>query len=101
MGAQILRISHLHSKFDQPKITPRPAVRKADKGICPVCGGSREFSSTNMLKRTVVVLVMMFTLLAALAIFTGIFIAALEYAANQTNQTFYEMSFSHTPFSQR
>jgi len=54
-----------------------------------------------MLKRTVVVLVMMFTLLAALAIFTGIFIAALEYAANQTNQTFYEMSFSHTPFSQR
>lgn len=101
MSAQILRISHLHSKFDQPKITPRPAMRRADKAICPVCGEHREPSVTNTLKHGAVVLVLVVTLLAALALFTGILIAALNYAANEANRAFYEMNYSHVLPSER
>jgi len=101
MGAQILRISHLHSKFDQSKIAPRPATSKADKTVCPVCGKRRRSSVTNALKHGAVVLGMVITLLAALALFTGIFIAALKYVANETNRTFYEMNYSHMPSAER
>jgi uncharacterized Zn-binding protein involved in type VI secretion len=97
MGAQILRISHLHSKFDQSKIAPRPVLSKGDKTNCPICGGHRGASVTNTLKHGAVVLCMVITLLAALALITGISIAALQYAANETTRTFYEMNYSQVP----
>lgn len=97
MGAQILRISHLHPKSDQSKIAPRRAISKGDKAICPICGEHRGPSVTNTLKHGAVVLGMVITLLAALALFTGIFLAALKYAANETTRTFYEMNYSQVP----
>jgi hypothetical protein len=93
MGAQISRMLHLHSDLDQPKIAPRPAERKADKAICPVYSGHRGPSVMNTLKHAAVVVGMVMTLLAALALFTGIFVVALKYAANEANQTFYEMKY--------
>jgi hypothetical protein len=101
MGAQILKMNHLHPKFDQPKIAPRPAVRKADKAICPVCGGHRGLSVTNTLKHGAVVLCMAMTLLAALALFSGIFFAGLKYAANEVTRTLYEMNHSPVPPTKR
>lgn len=95
MGAQILRIEHLRSNLDQPTIAHCAAISKPDKTICPVCSEHRGPSVTNTLKHGAVVLGMVITLLAALALFTGIFIAALKYAANEANRTFYEMNYSH------
>lgn len=97
MGAQISRMLHLHSDLDRLKIAPRSAERRADNAICPVCGQHRGPSVMNTLKHAAVVLGMLMTLLAALALFTGIFLAALNYAANETNRTLYEMKYSPGP----
>jgi hypothetical protein len=97
MGAQILKWSNPH--FNSEPLRPRRIAVSldAERTICPFCGEHRGPSVTYTLKHGAVVLGMVITLLAALALFTGIFIAALKYAANAANRTFYEMHYSHVP----
>lgn len=101
MGAQILKWSNPH--FNSKPLRPRriAVFLDAERTLCPFCGERRAPSVTNTLKHGAVVFAMVITLLAALALFTGIFIAALKYAANEANRTFYEMNYSHVPPTER
>lgn len=97
MGVQILKWSHPPLKSILHKPSSIGVSLEAEGTICPVCGTRRVPSLMNKLKRAAVVLCLVITLLVALAVCTGILIAALKYAANRANQTFYEMRYSHMP----
>ena len=96
MGLQILKWSHPPLKSILPNPFSVGVSLEAEGTIRPVCGTRGVPSLLNKLNRAAVALCLVTTLLVALTVCTGILIAALKYAANRANQTFYEMLYRRT-----